>query len=162
MTASSLGQKPFAKLTAWGGQPRARAFCGPACSQRKRSKKGIELRMSISSMTWSCFSSGKTTWEEEREPRPGSEIGFPPHRRKRQEWKKNSPRSVKHGGPEGTCDLSGLYSKLVAVLGLKARAVLFICVLKNNKAKTEKEIPLIYLHYTWKSWGLGLFHRLQI
>ena len=71
---------------------------------------------------------------------PGSEIGFTPHRRKSQEWKKNSPPSVKHGGPEGTCDLSGLYSKLVAVLGLKARAVLFTCVLKNNRAKTEKEI----------------------
>lgn len=87
-------------------------------------------------------------WEDYIEPRPGSEIGFPPHRRKRQEWKKNSTPSVKHGGPERTCDLSGLYSKLVAVLGLKARAVLFICVLKNNRAKTEKEIPLIYLHYT--------------
>ena len=44
----------------------------------------------------------------------------------------------------------------MAVSGLKARAILFICVFKNNRAKTEKEIPSDLFALRLKKLRVGL------
>ena len=146
--AGSLGRKPFAKLTARGEQARARAFCGPACSQRKRREKGTKLRMSIFSIRWSHSSSHQMKplllWEDwvkgvER-AQAWFRNGVPTTQKETSGVGKEVCPSVKHGGPGRICELSRIGGSVRAE---SQSCFIYLCF-KKQEQKQKKRDLLIY------------------